>query len=72
VLFSHPAGYTPVCTTESWAKSRAAPEWRKRKRQNIALRLISARKPQGAGIGDINETQSTSVDYPILAMPINR
>ena len=66
VLFSHPADYTPVCTTELGEVARLRPEWEKRQVKTIALSVDSADSHRG-WIGDINDTQSTSVDYPILA-----
>jgi GTP-binding protein HflX len=66
VLFSHPADYTPVCTTELGEVARLRPEWEKRNVKTIALSVDSAESHCG-WIADINETQHTSVDYPILA-----
>lgn len=66
VLFSHPADYTPVCTTELGEVARLRPEWQKRNVKTIALSVDSAESHKG-WIGDINETQNTTVDYPILA-----
>jgi thioredoxin-dependent peroxiredoxin len=68
VLFSHPADYTPVCTTELGEVSKLKPEFDKRGVKVIALSVDDAESHQG-WIGDINETQSTTVDYPILADP---
>ncbi len=66
VLFSHPADFTPVCTTELGEVSRLRPEWEKRNVKTIALSVDSAESHKG-WICDINETQNTTVDYPILA-----
>jgi GTP-binding protein HflX len=66
VLFSHPADYTPVCTTELGEVSRLRGEWEKRNVKTIALSVDSAESHKG-WICDINETQNTTVDYPILA-----
>ena len=66
VLFSHPADYTPVCTTELGEVARLRPEWEKRNVKTIALSVDSAESHRG-WISDINDTQNTSVDYPILA-----
>jgi GTP-binding protein HflX len=66
VLFSHPADHTPVCTAELGEVSRLRPEWEKRNVKTIALSVDSAESHKG-WIGDINETQNTKVDYPILA-----
>ena len=66
VLFSHPADYTPVCTTELGEVAKLRDEWNKRNVKTIALSVDSAESHKG-WIGDINETQCTVVDYPILA-----
>ena len=66
VLFSHPADYTPVCTTELGTVSKLQPEFEKRNVKVIALSVDDAQSHKG-WIGDINETQSTTVNYPILA-----
>ena len=66
VLFSHPADYTPVCTTELGEVSKLRSEFEKRNVKTIALSVDDADSHQG-WINDINETQSTNVDYPILA-----
>lgn len=68
VLFSHPADYTPVCTTELGEVAKLSPEFEKRNVKTIALSVDSAESHQG-WICDINETQSTTVNYPILADP---
>ncbi|NHC37865.1 peroxiredoxin [Scytonema millei] len=68
VLFSHPADYTPVCTTELGEVAKLKPEFDKRNAKVIALSVDDAESHKG-WIGDINETQSTTVDYPILADP---
>ncbi len=66
VLFSHPADYTPVCTTELGAVAKLKPEFDKRGVKVIALSVDDAESHKG-WIGDINETQSANVNYPILA-----
>lgn len=68
VLFSHPADYTPVCTTELGAVAKLSPEFEKRNVKTIALSVDTADSHQG-WICDINETQSATVNYPILADP---
>ncbi len=66
VLFSHPADYTPVCTTELGEVAKLKPEFDKRNAKVIALSVDDAESHKG-WIGDINETQNTIVNYPILA-----
>jgi len=68
VLFSHPADFTPVCTTELGEVAKLKGEFDKRNVKVIALSadpLDSHRK----WIGDINETQRTVVNYPMIADP---
>ena len=68
VLFSHPADYTPVCTTELGEVARLKPEFDKRNVKTIALSVDDVESHQG-WIGDIEETQSVKLNYPILADP---
>lgn len=65
ILFSHPADYTPVCTTELGATARLANEFKKRNVKVIALSVDSVASHLG-WIKDINETQSTVVNFPVL------
>jgi thioredoxin-dependent peroxiredoxin len=66
VLFSHPADYTPVCTTELGTVASLQSEFQKRNVKTIALSVDDVESHKG-WINDINETQNTTVDYPILA-----
>lgn len=66
VLFSHPADYTPVCTTELGAVASLKSEFDKRNVKVIALSVDDVESHKG-WICDINETQNTTVNYPILA-----
>lgn len=66
VLFSHPADYTPVCTTELGEVSRRKADFEARNVKVIALSVDDAESHKG-WICDINETQNTTVNYPILA-----
>jgi thioredoxin-dependent peroxiredoxin len=66
ILFSHPADYTPVCTTELGLVAKLKPEFEKRNVKCIALSVDDANSHRG-WISDINETQGCSVNYPILA-----
>lgn len=66
VLFSHPADYTPVCTTELGRVSHLKPEFDKRNAKVIALSVDDVESHKG-WVGDIEETQQTTLNYPILA-----
>lgn len=66
VLFSHPADYTPVCTTELGAVAKLREEFSKRNVKVIALSVDGLESHKG-WIGDINETQNTQVNFPIIA-----
>jgi alkyl hydroperoxide reductase subunit AhpC/uncharacterized protein (DUF924 family) len=66
VLFSHPADFTPVCTTEFGATAKLEPEWRARNAKVIGLSVDSAADHE-RWIADINETQNTRVNFPIIA-----
>lgn len=66
VLFSHPADYTPVCTTELGRTASLKSEFDKRNVKVIALSVDSVESHKG-WISDINETQNTEVNFPIIA-----
>lgn len=66
VLFSHPADFTPVCTTELGLTAKLKPEFDKRNVKAIALSVDPAESHQ-AWIADIEETQGTVVGFPIIA-----
>ncbi len=66
VLFSHPADYTPVCTTELGAVAKFAKQFAARNTKVIALSVDGLDSHQG-WIADINETQNTKVDFPIIS-----
>ena len=66
VLFSHPADYTPVCTTELGSVAKLKGEFEKRGAKVIALSVDDVDSHNG-WIGDIEETQGTAVNYPIIA-----
>lgn len=66
IFFSHPADYTPVCTTELGATAKLAEEFKKRKVKPIALSVDPVDSHKG-WISDINETQGTEVNFPIIA-----
>jgi len=66
VLFSHPADYTPVCTTELGATAKLQSEFEKRHVKVAALSVDGLESHKG-WIKDINETQNTTVNFPIIA-----
>ena len=66
VLFSHPADFTPVCTTELGKTAALATEFAKRGVKPIAVSVDPVGKHK-EWIADINETQATTVNFPILA-----
>ena len=68
ILFSHPADYTPVCTTELGAVAKLKGEFAERGVKVAALSVDSLDDHKG-WINDINETQNTLVDFPIIADP---
>ena len=68
VLFSHPKDFTPVCTTELGAVAKLKAEFEKRNCRVIAVSVDDV--PSHTGwIGDIEETQHTKMNFPILADP---
>jgi thioredoxin-dependent peroxiredoxin len=68
VLFSHPKDYTPVCTTELGRVAKLKGEFEKRGVKVFALSVDKVADHNG-WINDINETQHTTVDYPIIGDP---
>ena len=66
VFFSHPADYTPVCTTELGSVAKLKSEFAQRNAKVIALSVDNINSHKG-WINDINETQNTVVNYPIIA-----
>lgn len=66
VLFSHPADFTPVCTTELGAVAKLRDEFSRRNTKVIAL-SVDGLESHKSWIGDINETQNTVVNFPIIA-----
>lgn len=66
VLFSHPADYTPVCTTELGMTAKLKDEFAKRNVKVLALSVDPLDKHNG-WVNDINETQNTQVNFPIIA-----
>ncbi len=68
ILFSHPADYTPVCTTELGTVAKIKSEFDKRNTRCIAV-SVDPIDSHHSWIHDINETQNTTVNYPIIADP---
>src|SRR5687767_16015236 len=66
VLFSHPADYTPVCTTELGRTAQLKQEFDKRNVKVLAVSVDPLDKHHG-WVKDINETQNCQVDFPIIA-----
>ena len=66
VLFSHPADYTPVCTTELGRTASLKNEFEKRQVKVLAVSVDPLEKHFGWK-SDINETQNCSVDFPLIA-----
>ena len=68
VLFSHPADFTPVCTTELGAVAKLKEEFAKRNVKVIAVSVDGLPSHHG-WIKDINETQACTMNFPIIADP---
>ena len=68
VLFSHPADYTPVCTTELGTVAKLKSEFEARNVKVVGLSVDSVEDHKG-WINDINETQNTVMNFPLIADP---
>jgi len=68
ILFSHPKDFTPVCTTELGTVARLKDEFAARDVKVIAVSVDSIGS-HNEWIADINETQNTEMNYPIIADP---
>jgi alkyl hydroperoxide reductase subunit AhpC len=68
ILFSHPKDFTPVCTTELGAMAKIVEEFKKRNVKVLAISVDPLDAHKG-WINDINETQSCTVSYPLIADP---
>ncbi|ATN06505.1 peroxiredoxin [Chryseobacterium indologenes] len=66
ILFSHPADYTPVCTTELGFTAKLHADFVQRNTKVIALSVDGVEDHQN-WVKDINETQNTEVQFPIIA-----
>lgn len=68
ILFSHPADYTPVCTTELGTVAKYNVDFKKRNVKVVALSVDTVASHQG-WIKDIEETQNVEMNFPIIADP---
>ena len=68
VLFSHPKDFTPVCTTELGAVAKLKDQFTKRNAKVLAV-SVDPLDSHASWINDINETQGTTVNFPIIADP---
>ena len=68
VLFSHPADFTPICTTELGMVAMLKDQFAERNSKVIAVSVDPLEKHE-AWISDINETQNTTVNFPLIADP---
>jgi alkyl hydroperoxide reductase subunit AhpC len=68
IFFSHPKDYTPVCTTELGTVAKYMPEFARRNTKVIALSVDGIEDHRG-WVQDINDTQGTTVNFPIIADP---
>jgi len=66
ILFSHPADYTPVCTTELGKTALLQKEFAKRNTKVLAVSVDPLNQHKG-WTKDINETQNCNVEFPIIA-----
>ncbi|MBC8769643.1 peroxiredoxin [Arenibacter algicola] len=66
ILYSHPADYTPVCTTELGRTAQLKEDFAKRKTKVLAVSVDDLDSHYG-WVKDINETQNCNVDFPIIA-----
>ena len=68
LLMSHPGDYTPVCTTELGKVASLGDQFKARNTKPIAISVDPVDSHKG-WIGDINETQNTEVNFPLIADP---
>src|SRR5215510_3125334 len=66
ILFSHPADYTPVCTTELGKTALLKDEFAKRNVKVLAV-SVDALDRHAGWVNDINETQNVEVNFPLIA-----
>src|SRR4051812_34021882 len=68
VLYSHPADFTPVCTTELGMTAKLKSEFEKRNTKVIAV-SVDPMDSHKTWVNDINETQHCTVNFPLIADP---
>lgn len=68
VLFSHPKDFTPVCTTELGTVAKLKDDFARRNTKVVAI-SVDPLDSHESWIADINDTQSTTVNFPIIADP---
>lgn len=68
ILYSHPGDYTPICTTELGRTAQLKDEFEKRNTRVLAISVDGIESHYG-WINDINETQNTTVEFPLIADP---
>ncbi|PPK99465.1 peroxiredoxin [Parapedobacter indicus] len=68
ILYSHPGDYTPICTTELGRTAQLSNEFARRNTRILAISVDGIESHRG-WVNDINETQHTRVDFPIIADP---
>lgn len=68
IIYSHPADYTPVCTTELGRTAHLKEDFAKRDTKVLAVSVDDLESHKG-WVKDINETQNCDVDFPIIADP---
>jgi alkyl hydroperoxide reductase subunit AhpC len=68
ILFSHPKDFTPVCTTELGYMAKISEDFKKRNVKVLAI-SVDPMESHNGWVKDINETQSCTVSYPLIADP---
>src|SRR6476620_4778536 len=68
ILFSHPADFTPVCTTELGTASKLKSEFEKRNVKMMAI-SVDPLPSHHEWVKDINDTQNCTMNFPIIADP---
>lgn len=68
ILYSHPGDFTPICTTELGRTAQLKDEFAKRNTKVLAISVDDI-DSHYSWVKDINETQSTNVEFPLIADP---